>query len=92
MKCHWFLGLLLLALPACQGEVERDCAASCAAFNDNQSGHDWVSGYAEKSGYQEYSRCLNEAVARSKTAAELNCTHRGNEACAKSCRSAGSGR
>ena len=96
MKHHWFLGLLLLPLlfvsPACKGEAKGDCAASCVAYNNNESGHGWVSRFAEEAGYREYSRCLDEAVARSKTTAAMNCTSRGNEACANACRDAGAGR
>jgi hypothetical protein len=96
MKYHWFLGSLLLTLlcvsPACKGEAEGDCAASCVAYNDNENGHGWVSRFADEAGNREYSRCLDEAVARSTTAAAMNCTSRGNEACADACRGAGAGR
>ncbi len=96
MRCHWLFGPLLLALllvsPACNGEAEGDCAASCVAHNNNESGHGWVSRFADEAGYREYSICLEEAVARSTTAAAMNCTSRGNEACANACREAGAGR
>jgi hypothetical protein len=74
------------------GSSGGDCAYSCAAHNNNESGHDWVARFGDGAGYQEYSRCLDEAVARSTTAAAMNCTSRGNRACASACRSAGAGR
>jgi hypothetical protein len=81
------------------GAISCDEAGrTCSASNDDlrqrfgttevPSAYRFAMPYTDGAGYQAFSRCLDEAVAKRTTADALGCTERALAACAQTCEAA----